>query len=79
MITEAWVITTLLALVAVLFSVLVLMLGWLGNKVYSRLGSLATTLHRVESDVHGRISQLDRRVTRVETKCNITPVPDHVP
>ena len=77
MIEERWVITTLLSLVAVLFAVLVMMLGWMGNKVYTKLGSLATTLHKVESDVHGRISQLDRRVTRVETKCGIPQALDH--
>lgn len=77
MITEKWVITTLLALVAVLFSVLVLMLGWLGNKVYTKLGELSKTMHKVESDVHGRISQLDRRVTRVETTCGVAPERDH--
>lgn len=66
-----WIITTLLALVAALFSILVLMLGWLGNKVYTKLGELAKSMHKIESEVHGRISQLDRRVTRVEAKCNI--------
>lgn len=71
MINEIWVVTILLGLVAGLFSILVMMLGWIGNKLYGKLGELSTTLHKVESDVHGRISELDRRVTRVETKCNI--------
>ena len=69
--TEAWIITTLLSLVATLFGILVLMLGWMGNKSYTKLGEMAVTMHNIESDLHGRISQLDRRVTRVEVKCNV--------
>ena len=75
--TEAWIITTLLSLVATLFGILVLMLGWMGNKSYAKLGEMAHTMHNIESDLHGRISQLDRRVTRVETKCNLQPAADH--
>lgn len=74
---HAWIITTLLSLVAALFGVLIMIIGWMGNKVYSRLGDLSKTMHHIESDVHGRISQLDRRVTVVETKCDIQPVASH--
>ena len=69
---QAWIITTLLSLVATLFGLLVLMLGWMGNKSYTNLGEMAHTMHNIESDLHGRISQLDRRVTRVEVKCNVS-------
>ena len=69
--TQPELIAILLALVAVLFAIVVMMLGWMGSKVYNKLSELATSMHRIESDVHGRISQLDRRVTRVETKCGI--------
>jgi predicted PurR-regulated permease PerM len=66
MITEIWVITILLGLVTALFGTLVAMLGWMGNKVYSKLSELAQTMHSIENDLHGKISTLDRRVTRVE-------------
>jgi len=70
---QMWVITVLLSLVAALFSILVLMLGWMGNKLYGKLDEMARAMHNIESDLHGRISNLDRRVTRVETKCSLIP------
>lgn len=76
--TEIWIIAILLSLVATLFGILVLMMGWMGNKAYTKLGEIASAMRNIESDLHGRISQLDRRVTRVETKCNIEPEASHV-
>ena len=61
----------LLSLVATLFGLLILILGWLGNKVYQKLSEIVKTTHTIESDLHGRISQLDRRVIVVETKVGI--------
>lgn len=58
------------SLVATMFALLVAIFGWLGNKIYERLGELGKTLHNVEQELHGRITDLDRRVTRVEAKCD---------
>lgn len=64
--SEADFITSLLSLVATLFAVLVLILGWLGNKLYAKVAEMTTSMHNIERDLHGRITDLDRRVTRVE-------------
>lgn len=71
--TEAQMIMILLSLVGVFFAILVVILGWMGNKVYSKLSEMAKTMHNIETDLHGRITNLDRRVTRVETKLEIKP------
>ena len=65
---QAQFITILLSLIAVLFAIVALMVGWMGNKLYSKLGEMARAMHNIESDLHGRISNLDRRVTITETK-----------
>ena len=62
------IIAILLSLTATFFGLLIMVLGWIGNKVYSKLSEMATTMHNIETDLHGRITDLDRRVTRVETK-----------
>jgi len=65
--TEVQLIAILLSLVGALFGILIIILGWMGNKVYSKLSEMARTMHSIESDLHGKIGVLDRRVTRVET------------
>ena len=70
--------TTLLvlasSLVATLFGLLVTLLGWLGNKIYSKLDDMSVTMTNISTDLHGKISDLDRRVTRVETRCETNHV-----
>jgi len=55
-----------ISLVATLFGLLVLVLGWLGNKIYTKLDSLDSSVRLLESDLRGQISRLDRRITRIE-------------
>lgn len=55
------------SLVATLFGVLILLLGWLGNKVYSKLESIESKITRIEFELRGEIQNVDRRVTRLET------------
>ena len=59
-------IAILLSLVATLFTALVALLSWIGNKVYARITEMTHSMHNIERDLHGRITDLDRRVTRVE-------------
>lgn len=66
--TEPHLISILLALVAAFFFLLVAMVGWMGNKLYMKLSEMSVSMHNIESDLHGRITDLDRRVTVVETK-----------
>lgn len=60
------------------FTVLLAVLGWLGNKIYSKLddvtesmntmkGDLNASLGGIKDELHDRITGIDRRVTRVET------------
>ena len=68
---EPQVIGVLLSLTATFFALLVAVFSWMGNKLYSKLSEMARTMHNIESDLHGRITDLDRRVTRAETKLGI--------
>lgn len=63
---ETVMLTLAASLVATLFGLLVAVLSWLGNKIYTKLDELNNTVHRIEGDLHERINNLDRRVTRVE-------------
>ena len=65
--TEAQLITILLGLVATFFTLIVLVLGWIGNRINAKLDIVATSMHNIETDLHSRISGLDRRVTVNET------------
>ena len=58
------------SLVATLFAILILILGWLGNKLYAKLDSVSTSLHSIESDLHERITSIDKRLVAVEARCN---------
>ena len=63
--------TTLLAiaasLVATLFGVLVAIIGWLGNKFYTKLDEISRNLIAMAGELHDRINGLDKRLVRVET------------
>lgn len=56
------------SLVATLFGLLVAIIGWLGNKFYSKLDEISRNLVTMASELHERINGLDRRVTVVETR-----------
>ena len=59
------------SLVAVLFSIIIALLAWIGNRTAEKLTKMDDALHRIENDLHGKISALDRRVTKVEARCDI--------
>ena len=56
------------SLVATMFGLLISILGWMGNKVYSKMEEMGATLHKIAGDLHQKIESLDRRVTVVEVK-----------
>lgn len=70
---ETLLLTIASSLVATLFGLLVAVLAWIGNKIYTKLDDLNNTMRRVEGDLHNRITDLDRRVTRVEERQDIAP------
>ena len=67
--SETQLLTIAASLVATLFGLLVTMLGWLGNKFYTKLDEISKNLVDMAGELHERINGLDRRVTKVETQC----------
>ena len=59
-------------LVASLFGILIAILGWMGNKLYEKISEMAGSMRSIEKDLHGQISNLDRRVTRIEDRFELT-------
>lgn len=55
------------SLVATLFGVLVVIIGWLGNKFYNKLDEISRNLVTMAGELHERINGIDRRLVRVET------------
>lgn len=55
------------SLVATLFGVLVAIIGWLGNKFYTKLDEISKNLVAMAGELHERINDVDRRLVRVET------------
>ena len=69
--------TQLLSVIGALFSVLVGVLAWVGNRIFWKLDQLSDQMTESREligdrldDVHDRINQLDKRVTAVEVRCN---------
>lgn len=55
-------------LVATLFGLLVAVVSFIGSRVISSLDAMNDKLDKVAQDLHVRITGLDLRLTRVETK-----------
>jgi predicted PurR-regulated permease PerM len=66
--TDAQLLNIALSIVATFFALLVALLGWLGNKFYTKLDEISKNLVEMAGELHERINGLDRRVTRVETQ-----------
>lgn len=66
---DAQLLTLAASLVATLFGLLVTLIGWLGNKFYTKLDEISKNLVDMAGELHERINGLDRRVTKVETQC----------
>ena len=59
------------SLVATMFGILLAVGGWVANKNYNKLEDLSKSIIKLGDTLHNRVTILDRRVTRVETHCNI--------
>lgn len=55
-------------LVATLFGLLIAMITYIGTNVISELKQLNQKLQEVANDLHTRITGLDLRLTKLETK-----------
>ena len=63
--TDTQLLTFSAQLVAALFGLLILILGWMGNKLYSKLESMTSIFDELRNEIH----LIDGRVTRLEERC----------
>ena len=63
--TDAQLLTLSAQLVAALFGLLTLILGWMGNKLSSKLDSMTSIFDEIKRE----IQKIDNRVTRLEERC----------
>ena len=69
-------------LIGSIFGILLAVLAWIGVRIFSKLDGLSTQMAEVhqglqkqitdgDNILHDRIIEIDRRVTRVETRCTV--------
>ena len=63
--TDAQLLTLSAQLVAALFGLLILILGWMGNKLSTKLDSMTIIFDEIKRE----IQKIDNRVTRLEERC----------
>lgn len=69
--SETTLLTIACSLVATLFGLLVMVMGWLGNKTYGKLDEISNNLVKMAGELHTRINGIDKRLVRVETQAGI--------
>ena len=74
MINDTTVLSILLSLVGGLIGILILIIGWLGNKFYLKLEEIANNLLLMANELHSRINRIDRRLVRVETHAGLPDI-----
>lgn len=71
-----------IGIIGAIWFVLAGILGWVGIRIFGKLDSLSEQMNEIHTGLqkqmsdadtilHGRINEIDRRVTRVETRCSI--------
>ena len=63
--SDAQLLTISAQLVAALFGLLILILGWMGNKLSTKLDSMTSIFDEIKRE----IQKIDNRVTRLEERC----------
>lgn len=63
--SDAQLLTLSAQLVAALFGLLILILGWMGNKLSTKLDSMTSIFDEIKRE----IQKIDNRVTRLEERC----------
>lgn len=61
----------LLWVIGGLMGLLVLVVGWIGNRIHNRLDSISSSLAAIERDLRKELGALDRRVAQVETRVDM--------
>lgn len=65
--SDNFIITIATSLVAVFFGLLVAVLGWIGNKIYTSLEGVSRNLRDMEKELMLKLTDMDRRITRIES------------
>ena len=68
--TEIGLVTVAGSLVATLFGMLSVIVGWMGSRVIEKLDDVVEMLGKVKAELHTRINKLDNRITAIETRCS---------
>ena len=70
--------TAATGIIAFLLSVLIAVVAWIGKRLFERIDEMQRTLHTIEGELHNRITDVDRRLARVEARCDYASckVPD---
>lgn len=74
--------TQYISIIGSMLMILVGIVGWIGTRIFNKLDGLADqqaknhdAIQKQITDgdniLHNRITEIDRRVTRVETRCNM--------
>lgn len=65
--SEVTLLAIALSVIAGLFGILILILGWIGGRLYNKLDEVVVNLQKMASELHDRITGIDKRVTAIET------------
>lgn len=58
----------LMVVIGILVSILIVIIGWIGSRIYEQLGEINITLINIDKELRQELSRIDTRLTVVETK-----------
>jgi hypothetical protein len=58
----------LMTIIGILVSILIVIIGWIGSRIYEQLGEINITLTNIDRELRQELSRIDTRLTVVETK-----------
>jgi predicted PurR-regulated permease PerM len=58
----------LMTIIGILVSILIVIIGWIGSRIYEQLGEINITLTNIDKELRQELSRIDTRLTVVETK-----------
>jgi len=61
----------LLQVIGGLIGLLVIVIGWIGKRIHDRLDAINVTLGKIDRDLGEKVMDLNVRLTRVETTCDL--------
>ena len=67
--TSAQILSFYSSIVAILFGIIMAILGWIGTRLYSKLEEMSKSIRSIEGDLHERVANIDKRLVAVESQC----------